>query len=1011
MGPFRILSELGAGGMGVVYLAEQREPVRRRVALKVIRRDRDSAAVLRRFQLEQQALAVMNHDAIARVYEAGTTDAGQPWFAMELVEGHPITAYCDEHRLALRQRIELFQKVCAGVHHAHQKGVIHRDLKPQNVLVTRRGEEHVPKVIDFGVARAADHQMLADTVFTEHGVVVGTFEYMPPEQAAGDPLQIDTRSDVYSLGVMLYELLTGSLPFTGEELRQAGLLEIQRILQEEEPPRPSTRVTGLGDVATDLASRRRTSVDSLNRELRRDLDWIVLKAIAKEPERRYRSAAELADDLGRYLRGEPVLAGPPTLGYLLRKFVTRHWLPVAAGAAVLATLLVGTVTTLLQWRQAEAQRREAADQRDRAEQSAGLAAARAAEIERTAGQLARRTAEFDQLAARFHLEQLLLQRQQLGPPWPDRIADLERWLQQDAARLRALQPEVAATLAQLRADALPLTEAAAAADRMRHPRHTEWLALRDQVDRMRRAQQVRDGTVPAEEPRLPDALAGLPAAQLNLRAWRTVDPAVGPTSWHAVQVALAAARAATAGAADDAERANHCDTLAWALFWSGRDDDALAAAGRAFELSNGAAAFRTSRQELERRIASIRSGEGNRALARLDQQLQTLTAAVTARRTWRLADPSRQILHDALAELLDQMTSVLEREVALVEQRLAFARRLESATLAHPSARVTWNRCRELVQRPGPYASHPFDLAPQWGLVPLGPNPATGLLEFYDLLSAAGAEADPTRVPIPELADDGSLAVTPASGVVFVLIPGATFTMGAQPMTTGAHHDPDADADEWPLRQVVLAPFLIARHELTQAQWQHLGGARTDGDQRPTHPVTQVSWWEAMRVLQDGGMTLPTEAQWEYAARGGSRDPWPGGTNPALLPQWANLADQSAVRTLRLDADLAEPWDDGMPMDGPVGRLRASPFGLHDVLGNVAEWCRCGYAPYEDPLRPDDGLRDPTGAPTRCVRGGNFTSIAQHARFTFRNHAPPDDRGHALGLRPVRALAPPPAGR
>ncbi len=360
----RLLAVLGEGGMGTVYRAEQLVPVHRHVAVKVIKRGMDSKAVLLRFEQERQALAAMEHDAIARVFDCGSSDRGQPFFAMELVLGLPIHRFCDERRLALRSRIELFMQVCAGVQHAHQKGVIHRDLKPANLLVSEQDGRAQPKIIDFGLARATDRRLAVGSLFTEQGVVVGTPEYMSPEQAAGETRRIDTRTDVYSLGVILYELLVGALPFPMAELREAGLAAIQRVLGEVEPPKPSTRLSTLGATAGECATRRQTTIESLRRELTTDLDWVVLKAMAKEPERRYASAQALADDLERYLRHEPLRAGPPSTAYRLRKLMRRYRNQMLAATAVLLALLAGAVGTFVQYVRAEA----------RADENARLAA-------------------------------------------------------------------------------------------------------------------------------------------------------------------------------------------------------------------------------------------------------------------------------------------------------------------------------------------------------------------------------------------------------------------------------------------------------------------------------------------------------------------------------------------------------------------------------------------------------------------------------------------------------------
>jgi len=356
IGPYHLLDKLGEGGMGEVWLAEQTKPVKRKVALKVIKQGMDTKQVVARFEAERQALALMDHPAIAKVYDAGATSRGRPYFVMEHVKGVPITEHCDRQRLTNRQRLDLFMQVCDGVQHAHHKAVIHRDLKPGNVLVSIRDDKPLPKIIDFGVAKATAQKLTEKTMHTQLGAMIGTPAYMSPEQAEMTGQDVDTRTDVYALGVMLYELLVGALPFDMKEFRGAGLEAMVRKIREDEPPKPSIRLSTQGEHSMESAERRQTELPALRRELSGDLDWITLKALEKDRTRRYSSPQDLAADIERYLTDQPVQARPPSAAYRARKFVRRHTWGVAAATTGVLALIVFTVTMVVQAKRIAAER-------------------------------------------------------------------------------------------------------------------------------------------------------------------------------------------------------------------------------------------------------------------------------------------------------------------------------------------------------------------------------------------------------------------------------------------------------------------------------------------------------------------------------------------------------------------------------------------------------------------------------------------------------------------------------
>jgi serine/threonine protein kinase/tetratricopeptide (TPR) repeat protein len=434
IGLFKLLEQIGEGGFGVVFMAEQYQPVRRKVALKVVKPGMDTRQVVARFEAEQQALALMDHPNIARVLDAGVTAAGRPYFVMELVRGVPITDFCDQNQVPVRERLELFVSVCQAVQHAHQKGIIHRDLKPNNVLVTMHDDKAVVKVIDFGIAKAIGQQLTEKTLFTNFAQMIGTPIYMSPEQAQMSGLDVDTRSDIYSLGVILYELLTGMTPLDSERLRSAGFDEIRRIIREEDPTTPSMRISTLGQASGSVAANRRSNPEQLTTLLKCELDWIVMKCLEKDRNRRYETASGLAADVQRHLNDEPVQACPPSRGYRLRKFARRNKGPVLTASLVLMALvggIIGTTWGMLRATVAESDAIREAGEKTTAlsEKETALAAARENEVRATAAQKDAQESLKEALAA---VEQMLTRVAEERLQFMPQMEAMRRELLQDA---------------------------------------------------------------------------------------------------------------------------------------------------------------------------------------------------------------------------------------------------------------------------------------------------------------------------------------------------------------------------------------------------------------------------------------------------------------------------------------------------------------------------------------------------------------------------------------------------
>ena len=915
-GPYRVIRRLdrGEGGMGVVYLAERRDDMKR-VALKLVKAGMDTEAVLARFRREREVHLRMHHPAIATAFEAGETSHGRPYFAMEyIVGGVPITEYCDRERLDVRQRLQLFRDVCMGLAHAHGHKVVHRDLKPSNILVRTVDGSPDVKIIDFGVARPLRGGLSEETVtYTVEGELVGTPEYMSPEQAApvhraggdrsgenraGDAGEesVDVRADVYSLGVLLYELLVGEVPIKG--LRSDAPNEIQRRIRDEEPL-PAARRWECLNAATrrQRAELRRSSEAAVTRALRGDLNNIISKATAKERNRRYASVEVLAQHLQLYLDDRPVPIAAPGLFYRLRKYIRRHRVPVFAATGVVVALVVVLVGVLIY-------------------------TARLSEILR--------------LSDMKNLERLESEATALWPPRSDNIPRFEDWLRR-ARRLAARVDQHRATLEELREDALPIANG------------TPRMQVHSQVLRSQ-------GGATASE-------VGSPAGEH--RSWQFADE--NHSWWHDMLQELVADLdrfAQPGGTIEDVEKRLH-----------------FARSVRQRTIDEHEPVWQKT---IERVAASERY---NGLQLRPQEGLIPLGP-----------DPS-----SGLEEFAHLQTGTLPERDA----RGTLAMRGDSALVLVllPASACTIGARKaslgvELEAKDGRWVTPS---------VPAGSLAASLGMHAGDIVVSVAGET------LTSADEPASVVERHSTGETIEIVVERRGRREALRTQMGANVDANADIDEVPVNEVRLEAFFISKYEMTQGQWARVEGTnpsskdvgRKSGEHLvdDRHPVENISWQMSATVLFKLGLELPTEAQWEYAARGGQSTPWWTGTDPAAVEGTANLADQSA-REAGARWGFFEAWDDGYSVHAPVGSYRANAFGLHDVTGNVQEHCRdwWGEQSYELPVAPGDGERKIDVGITKVSRGGSFMYGAKHSRLASRRRYPPSGTSTMIGVRPSRRV-------
>ncbi len=1031
---YAIECEIGRGGMGIVYRVQDGD-LRRALAMKVLldpsssggtSSDPGTQGLLARFLEEAQITGQLDHPGIVPVHDLGVDAEGRVCFTMRLVQGDDLKQVF-EHLFAGHggwnetRALSVILKVCEAMAFAHKKGVIHRDLKPSNVMVGKFGEVYV---MDWGLARVVGKQDPHDIriqttasvltsvktqrreeregdtdspLVTMDGQVVGTPAYMSPEQAQGMSEDVGPRSDVYSVGAILWHLLARQVPYVPPGAKMTMRTVHLMVLQG--PPTALTRIRP--DVPAELVA-------------------ICEKAMARDPARRYADMAELAEDLRAYLEQRVVKAYSTGPVAELRKWVQRNK-PLAASIAAGVVIAVGGLAaiSLVQ-----------ADRRREAQGHALESQKQAAALEQRNSELAQRNAELARFTGEERLQRLINDSRELPFATAEHLLALEAWMA--TARELVLGDGQHTGLEAWRASLVKLSDDPAGA-----PSHDPLLLRRAEgleQDVKRAEEQLRwlaqvfahrfqDAQPPAAELEaegLDWTVLPSDPEELNALAWRLVRPD-RPRGGPIERRAVAIARRALAKSAD-AEKPIILDTLAWALHEAGRDTEAMEASRQALALapadSPDLPQLEENRLGLAEKIAQATSPqqrlEDERRIADLERNVSALRDRLRAARA--LPDEATYVRYQALRNLVPRLEQFADPQRGLMsgtdaesgfsfERRIAFARSVEERTVTGPDAAQAWRTALEAIRdRARCPVYDGLVIEPQVGLLPLGPDPDSNLWEFAALATGA----------VPVRGVDGQLGLDESSALVLVLLPGGRFLLGAQSTDASEpNYDPGAGENEGPVNATDLAPYFVAKHELTQAQWRRLtgvnpsnvNGGRRFGGKLITllHPVETIDWKEAREVLALAGLLLPTEAQWEFAARGGTSTPWWCGESPGPIEDCGNLADPAFVAVFGPSDSTAE-GDDGWAVHSPVTASDPNPFGLHGVIGNVSEWCLDLQGDYTDVVTPPAAERQPFAALKRVIRGGGWASGPVAARSAGRDADEASYKAPTLGVRPARAV-------